>query len=384
MTPTVTLAPADTERRRVRAEHDLALRIGAQREALQQAERSAEEARLAKVAEADEVARQGQALASLRDELTRAPSEADVAAGLAALGDGRDGPSPSAFAVADIPADYLDLYRRAAPRCPRLPWTVLAGIGSAESSHGRSAAPGVRDGANFAGAMGPMQFLAETWAAYGTDGDGDGVADVYDATDAVFAAADYLCATGAPDRLASAVVAYNHADWYVTAVLSRAVAYGSAGLGTAPADTAALAGNPNLRVTDDSRADLLSGAVDPRVVAALAAAAAEHRIEVSVIKTGHSQLVRGTDRVSNHYEGRAVDISSVDGAAVTASNQAALHLALAFLTSDPALRPDELGSPWPELGQFPGAFSDADHTDHLHLGWRPKAAEFHQAKDSGQ
>ena len=36
------------------------------------------------------------------------------------------------------------------------------------------------------------------------------------------------------------------------------------------------------------------------MVAALAAAVAEHRIEVSVIKTGHSQFVRGTDRVSYH------------------------------------------------------------------------------------
>ncbi len=35
---------------------------------------------------------------------------------------------------------------------------------------GRAHAPGVREGANSAGAMGCMQFLASTWARYGVDG----------------------------------------------------------------------------------------------------------------------------------------------------------------------------------------------------------------------
>lgn len=102
----------------------------------------------------------------------------------------------------------------------------------------------------------------------------------------------------------------------------------------------------------------------------LKAAAAKFRIEVSVIQTGHSRFVRGTDRLSNHYDARAVDISAVDGTPVSASNAAALDPALAVLGSDASLRPDELGSPWPHLGHFPGAFSDADHLGHLHLGWR--------------
>jgi hypothetical protein len=80
-------------------------------------------------------------------------------------------------------------------------------------------------------------------------------------------------------------------------------------------------------------------------------------------------LVAGTDRISNHYVGRAADIYMVDGVNVTSSNDAALELALAIMTTTPDLRPTELGSPWPELAAFPGAFSDADHVDHLHLGW---------------
>src|SRR3712207_3273281 len=40
--------------------------------------------------------------------------------------------------------------------------------------------------------------------------------------DAIFAAARYLRAAGADKDLARAVFAYNHADWYVDAVLMRA------------------------------------------------------------------------------------------------------------------------------------------------------------------
>jgi hypothetical protein len=54
---------------------------------------------------------------------------------------------------------------------------------------------------------------------------------------------------------------------------------------------------------------------------------------------------------------------------VSASNDRALELAIALLTAESSLRPDELGSPWPELAQFPGAFTDADHLGHIHLGW---------------
>ena len=60
--------------------------------------------------------------------------------------------------VADIPARYLQLYLAAGHRYG-LDWAILAAIGSIETNHGRLRAPGVRSGANFAGAMGPMQFL---------------------------------------------------------------------------------------------------------------------------------------------------------------------------------------------------------------------------------
>ncbi|MGH9222293.1 MAG: lytic murein transglycosylase [Acidimicrobiales bacterium] len=292
--------------------------------------------------------------------------------------DGQQVP-PSRLAVSDAPAAALDRYRGAAASCPGLSWTVLAAIGSIESDHGRSPLPGVHSGANVAGAMGPMQFLAGTWAVYGADGDGDGRRDVYNPSDAVLGAATYLCTNGAGGltHLADAIWAYNHAGWYVDDVLALALRYGSDGLASdtgappgASPDVAALVENPNLELTPWARADLLAGVVDQRLVQVLAAASARHRLTVSVIRTGHSVFVKGTDRVSNHFYGRGIDISAVDGQPVSHTNNAALEVALAVLTTALDFRPDEFGSPWPDLGAFPGTFADADHTDHLHLGWR--------------
>ncbi|ROO89269.1 transglycosylase protein with SLT domain [Actinocorallia herbida] len=114
---------------------------------------------------------------------------------------------------------YLDLYKRAATACPGLSWTVLAAIGQVESDHGTNVGP------SSAGALGPMQFMPATWQSYGTDGDGDGKADIMSPFDAIPAAAGYLCAAGAQKDLYKAVFAYNHADWYVQEVLALADAY---------------------------------------------------------------------------------------------------------------------------------------------------------------
>lgn len=129
-------------------------------------------------------------------------------------------------AAGDIPQDLLTLYVAAAESCG-MPWEVLASVGKVETDHGRSTLPGVRSGTNHAGAAGPMQFLAATWATYGRDGDGDGDRDVYSPADAIAGAAAYLCANGAaePDRVRDALWHYNHDDAYVDEVLHIAASY---------------------------------------------------------------------------------------------------------------------------------------------------------------
>ncbi|MGP4026168.1 C40 family peptidase [Actinomadura sp. 3N407] len=143
------------------------------------------------------------------------------------IGSGLAG-APTALAQRDIPPAYLRWYMDAAPTCPGLPWNVLAAVGKIESDHGRSTMPGVHSGENSAGAGGPMQFLAATWAAYGADGDHDRNKDRYNPADAIYGAANYLCANGAGKggkHLHRAIWHYNHADWYVRKVLDQATRY---------------------------------------------------------------------------------------------------------------------------------------------------------------
>jgi Transglycosylase SLT domain len=144
--------------------------------------------------------------------------------------------SPSPFPIADIPPYYLRIYREAAGRYG-LDWSILAGIGKVECDHGRDPDPScTRPGAvNEAGAGGPMQFLAATWARFGVDGDGDGRRNRWDPADAIFGAANYLRASGAPSNYESALFAYNHANWYVKDVERWAARYRGSSSSQAPA-----------------------------------------------------------------------------------------------------------------------------------------------------
>ncbi|MEJ8280400.1 lytic transglycosylase domain-containing protein [Pseudonocardia spirodelae] len=170
-------------------------------------------------------------------------------------------------AEADIPARTLQAYasaelrqRERTPRCG-LSWTTLAGVGRIESRHatfrGAEPGPGGRadppiigialdgtngtrrvadtDGGRLDGdpvldrAVGPMQFLPATWARYGADGDGDGVADPQQVDDAALAAAGYLCASGRDvadaDDWWRGVLAYNASGDYARDVWSAAADY---------------------------------------------------------------------------------------------------------------------------------------------------------------
>lgn len=130
--------------------------------------------------------------------------------------------------VADIPTDYLREYTGAADTCPHLHWSLLAAIGKVETDHGRAQLPGVRSGANAAGAMGPMQFLGPTFADVRSRHPEVG-ADVYHPSHAIAAAAHYLCDSGLRGGDAyRAIFTYNRADWYVAKVRAQAARYRTA------------------------------------------------------------------------------------------------------------------------------------------------------------
>ena len=162
-------------------------------------------------------------------------------AGISSILGGGDA-APSAAATAEIPSATLALYQAAAATCPGLPWTVLAAIGTVESSNGTSDLPGVHSGANAAGAEGPMQFEPATFAAYDEPVPAGGVSppSPYDPTDAVYAAARMLCANGAANGadLSAAVFAYNHSAAYVDQVMALANSFGQSQAQTVASGTA--------------------------------------------------------------------------------------------------------------------------------------------------
>jgi len=175
-------------------------------------------------------------------------------------------PVITGLAANGIPNIALNAYRLAAARLASaepscgIQWPLLAAIGRVESNHGRfggavlypdgtslpriigialdgtrSAYIGDTDGGRLDGdtrydrAVGPMQFIPSTWASWGIDGNGDGVASPFNVVDAVLAAARYLCASGGDLRTRSgqvtAVLAYNDSDQYLAQVLGLAAAY---------------------------------------------------------------------------------------------------------------------------------------------------------------
>lgn len=317
------------------------------------------------------------------------------------------GGTPSDVARSEIPAAYLNAYMQSASTCPGLPWPVLAAVGSIESGHGTTggattAADGTisppivgitldgsggtaairvprggspwHDDPTWDHAVGPMQFITGTWAAWGVDATGDGVANPHNTFDAILTAARYLCGSdGQVTSIDDALWSYNPSASYRQAVLSKATTYGSLATGPLTADVSRLLASPNVSLDPRARADLEAGIVDQRMAAALNAAAdAGFQLGIGVIKTGHSQFVAGTNSVSNHWYGRGVDIHTVNGAPVGDANLDAWSLAWFFLSLGGASRPDELGHPWsgdPALMGQAGSFSNAHHEDHLHVGW---------------
>ncbi|MFL6206229.1 MAG: hypothetical protein ACJ739_12860 [Acidimicrobiales bacterium] len=167
----------------------------------------------------------------------------------------------------EFPLVALDAYYRAAeevaaerPTCG-IEWWGLAGISRIEGRHGtyggtRLMANGDTDkriigiplnGSNstavvqdtdhgaldgdpsFDRAIGPMQFIPQTWHRFEADGNEDGTESPFNLYDATLAAATYLCTASsgldADPGLRAAYFSYNHSVLYVDSVLSYARLY---------------------------------------------------------------------------------------------------------------------------------------------------------------
>jgi hypothetical protein len=114
-----------------------------------------------------------------------------------------------------------------------------------------------------------------------------------------------------------------------------------------------------------ARADVRSGQVHPSVLGAMLAVSTAHRIEVSVVRSGHPLHVFGTTRLSDHPRGRAFDTWRVDGQPVLSADR---RLVTGYMRALADAGSYNVGGPV-LLGAAPQWFSDATHHDHVHAGF---------------
>ncbi|KJR99628.1 MAG: hypothetical protein VR68_08645 [Peptococcaceae bacterium BRH_c4a] len=161
--------------------------------------------------------------------------------------DGFTGGEPTEFAFNTIPPELYDIYRKAQERYG-VAWNVLAAINSIETDFGRNVKVSSK------GAIGWMHFMPTTWSGwqnpnskddlnnpvfdkdpariaqyggYGVDADGDGVADPFSKSDAIFSAAYLLQKNEFQKNPEQAIYQYNHDYSYVKNVLNKAIAFAS-------------------------------------------------------------------------------------------------------------------------------------------------------------
>jgi hypothetical protein len=127
--------------------------------------------------------------------------------------------------------------------------------------------------------------------------------------------------------------------------------------------------NPRIHLSSYAAGDVAAGRIDPRVLEVLLVLAERFDLgSVGPLITGHSYYVAGTTTPSNHAFGKAVDISVIDGQAVSIYSSAAREAMQLVLRLAPPLLPDELGGPWPLYHAGVRTFT-RDHHDHIHIGW---------------
>lgn len=153
-------------------------------------------------------------------EAREAREKAEAEARAKALAEAREKATQSRSTVARErrvyvdPSNFDEIYARAGAAYGVDP-RILSAIHQVET--GRSGSSGITNHSG-SGATGPMQFLPSTWRTHGVDGNGDGIKDINNVEDAIFAAAAYLKACGYPN-VKKALWGYNPSQAYYNKVM---------------------------------------------------------------------------------------------------------------------------------------------------------------------
>lgn len=153
-------------------------------------------------------------------------------------------------------------------------------------------------------------------------------------------------------------------QWMVTTVRPARPGRPTAQLSPAAQE---LLANDRVTLPAAATADVRSGVIDDSVFGALNALSRHYRLDVSVLRSGHPLRVFGTDRISNHTEGRAVDVWALDGRPIIDVGESRAVAAFMRAASDAGAY--QVGGPVDRDGAGASYFTDDTHRDHIHLGF---------------
>lgn len=144
-----------------------------------------------------------------------------------------------------------------------------------------------------------------------------------------------------------------------------------------PPQAALVLDDPRIELPDTARWDVHAGLVSPDLLDVLVAAAAVAPLSVTVLRGGHPPNVFGTSRISNHTQGRAVDVWRTGGQAVVSTGAGRGPARAVLLAAAADRRTRQTGSPaGSDLdGVGRRSFTDLVHQDHLHLAVGASAAK---------
>jgi membrane-bound lytic murein transglycosylase B len=280
--------------------------------------------------------------------------------------------SPADGSRESIPDDYMKAFQDAAGRYDLGQGGVwaLAAVARVESNFGKGMSAEALD------TVGPLGITEDNWKQYAVDGDGDGKVRRQSPADSAATLARMIWAAG---DLRAGLFQQNHAEWYVDAVLSDAEAMAGSCQVKTVAYSVALPGPTNAAINWSNvelsnsleMVDIKSGAIDPRILNILGAISQQHQIRISALRSDHSKFT-SSGNISNHYYGRAMDIAAIDGVPCTdVSPDGPCGTIARQLGALPAgQEPTELIYCFdPDGPANPNGFAQADHCDHVHVGF---------------
>ena len=128
----------------------------------------------------------------------------------------------------------------------------------------------------------------------------------------------------------------------------------------------------NISLPECDRQYIAGGAIDRRVLAALAFASEKgYELLITSMYCGREVSITTSGNISNHSNASAADIAAINGEVVTAASQGpgslTDQLAREFLSLQGIMAPDEVITllAYPQ----PAGFAMGDHDDHLHIGY---------------